>query len=150
MTVREHLSFVLEAVGAARGDFDDIVKRNLEHVSMGGYVNSYPHELSGGERQRLAIARALVQGPRLMLFDEPLSSLDQILRKDLMKELLALKQELGITTLYVTHNYHDIIDLADEIAVMDEGRIIQHDETRALFQNPKNDFVARIIGRAKA
>jgi iron(III) transport system ATP-binding protein len=147
MTVREHLMFVLEASGAGKAGFDEVIGKNLELVDMFRYIDAYPHELSGGEKQRLAIARALVQKPRVLLFDEPLSSLDQILRKDLMKELLKLKHEFRITTLYVTHNYHDIIDLADEIAVIDRGRIVQRDETKALFQNPANDFVASIVGR---
>lgn len=147
MKVKEHLSFVLDARRIPREKQDEIINDNLKIVGLGRYINSYPHELSGGEKQRLAIVRALVQKPKVLLFDEPLSNLDQILRKDVMREFIRVKEEFNITTVYVTHNYKDIIDLADEIAVMDNGGIIQMDETKTLFQNPVNNFVAEIIGR---
>jgi ABC-type Fe3+/spermidine/putrescine transport system ATPase subunit len=147
MTVSQHLEFVLEAGGIKGTTAKEPIQENLKSVGLERYANSYPHQLSGGEKQRLALARALVQRPKVLLFDEPLSSLDQIFRKDLLKELLRLKAELGLTTIYVTHNYTDIIDLSDEIAILDKGRIIQRDKTRTVFQKPANDFVAELIGR---
>lgn len=148
MTCRQHLEFALEARGGGKKDFDDVIATQLEKVGLGDRVGAYPHELSGGEKQRLSIARALVQEPKVLLFDEPLSNLDQILRKDLMREFISIKKEYGITTIYVTHNYKDILDLCDNIAVIDNGRVVQMDKTKKLFQKPKNDFVAHIIGRA--
>ncbi len=147
MTVREHLSFVLNAKNVSKPDQEELINDNLDLVSLYNYSDSYPHELSGGEKQRLAIVRALIQKPDVLLFDEPLSNLDQILRKDMMREFIKLKEEFQITTIYVTHNYKDVLDLADEIAVLDKGKIIQKNKTKELFRNPINDFVANIVGR---
>ncbi|MBU0761990.1 MAG: ATP-binding cassette domain-containing protein, partial [Candidatus Altiarchaeota archaeon] len=116
-------------------------------VGLADFGDYYPHQLSGGEKQRLAIARAIIQKPRVLLLDEPLSNLDQILRAEITREFLKIKEKLGITSVYVTHNYHDIIDLADEIAVIERGRILQQDKTKTIYQKPADNFVAKILGK---
>jgi iron(III) transport system ATP-binding protein len=144
MTVKEHINFVLESRNMKDGDR---VVGILDLVDLTSLSESYPEQLSGGEKQRVAIARALAQEPRILLLDEPLSGLDQILRGDLKKEIRKLQKKLGITTIYVTHNYLELIDIADDIAVMQEGRIIQSGRTGEVYEKPKNNFVKNILGK---
>ena len=102
--------------------------------------------LSGGQQQRVALARAIVRKPRLLLLDEPLSNLDAALREEMRNELRRLQQQIGVTTVYVTHDQTEALELSDRIAVMDEGRIVQIGEPRDIYFKPSNAFVAGFVG----
>jgi len=144
MTVKEHINFVFESKNIRN---EEKIEEILKLVNLKSLSESYPEQLSGGEKQRVAIARTLAQEPRVLLLDEPLSNLDQILRKDFKNEIIKLQKKFGITTIYVTHNYLELVDMADEIAIMQEGRIIQFGRTEEVYQKPKNNFVRNILGR---
>ena len=118
-----NLTFVMGSVGVAKAVWDERVKEVLGLVRIDGLPNRYPHQLSGGEQQRAALARALVSQPRLLLLDEPFSSLDPDLRQTLRAELAALQRTLALTTVYVTHDREDARVLADRVVAMSAGRI---------------------------
>jgi ABC-type Fe3+/spermidine/putrescine transport system ATPase subunit len=124
------------------------VEELLARVSLSGYDRRKVTHLSGGEQQRVALARALAPNPGLLLLDEPLSALDAKLRQDLRVEIRRVQRELGITTVYVTHDQEEALALGDRIAVMREGRIEQVDTPRALYRRPANLFVASFLGQA--
>ena len=123
LTVRGNLAFVLGSVGLAKAAGDERIREALALVRIDGLANRYPHQLSGGEQQRAALARTLVGQPRLLLLDEPFSSLDPDLRQALRTELATLQRTLALTTLYVTHDREDARVLADRFVVMRAGRI---------------------------
>jgi putative spermidine/putrescine transport system ATP-binding protein len=118
----------------------------LETVKLGGFGTRRISELSGGQRQRVALARAIVFEPKVLLMDEPLSALDKALREEMQIEIRELHNTLKITTLYVTHDQREALTIADRIAVMDKGRIIQLDSPENLYRRPNSEFVARFIG----
>jgi iron(III) transport system ATP-binding protein len=124
MTVRRHLEFVLKAAGASPRTRADRVRDTLTRVRIAEMVDRYPHQLSGGEQQRVALARALVGRPRLLLLDEPLSSLDPELRTTLRAELLDLKRAFDVTMIYVSHDPEDAVVLADGVIHMHAGRVV--------------------------
>lgn len=124
------------------------VHRALEIVEMLSYEKRPASRLSGGQQQRVAIARALVMEPEVLLLDEPLSNLDAILRENMRGELRRLQQTLGITTVYVTHDQLEALALSDNIAVMQNGRVMQHGSPKAIYNNPANRFVAEFVGTA--
>ena len=128
LSVRQNLEFVLEATCPA-GCSDGQVEEALRVVRIETLVDRYPHELSGGEQQRVALARSLVGEPRILLLDEPLSSLDSELRVTLRQELARLQHALQLTTVYVTHDREDASSLADSIVEMRAGRIVSISET---------------------
>lgn len=123
LTVRANLTFVMGSVGIAKTVWDDRVKSVLGLVRIDALANRYPHQLSGGEQQRAALARALVAEPRVLLLDEPFSSLDPELRRGLRAELAILQRTLALTTIYVTHDRDDARALADRVVLMRAGRI---------------------------
>jgi ABC-type Fe3+/spermidine/putrescine transport system ATPase subunit len=123
LTVRGNLTFVMGSVGVAKHAWDDRVRSALGLVRIDALADRYPHQLSGGEQQRAALARALVAEPRLLLLDEPFSSLDPELRQSLRTELTALRQTLSLTTMYVTHDRDDAQAVADRVVTMGGGRI---------------------------
>jgi ABC-type Fe3+/spermidine/putrescine transport system ATPase subunit len=123
LTVRANLTFVMGSVGVARRLWDERVKRVLALVRIDALADRYPHQLSGGEQQRAALARALVAEPRLLVLDEPFSSLDAELRQSLRAELARVQQTLALTTIYVTHDREDARALADRAVTMGAGRI---------------------------
>ncbi|MEK3789742.1 ABC transporter ATP-binding protein [Paenibacillus sp. FSL K6-1230] len=129
---------------------EDEVKRRvmsmLDTVSLTGFEKRFPAELSGGQRQRVAIARALVIEPDLLLFDEPLSNLDANLRVNMRVEIRRIQQELGITTVYVSHDQEECFSISDQVAIMNKGNIEQLDAPPAIFKYPATEFVARFIG----
>ncbi len=129
MTVLKNLDFVLESARTPRDERAARAHEVLRLVRIEPLGSRYPHELSGGEQQRVALARALVGHPRLLLLDEPLSSLDPELRRELRAELARLKRALGVTAVYVTHDREDASNLADRILEMREGRIVRDEES---------------------
>jgi ABC-type Fe3+/spermidine/putrescine transport system ATPase subunit len=118
----------------------------LERVRLGGLGERYPGQLSGGQQQRVALARALVLNPKILLLDEPLSNLDAKVRVQVRQEIRKLQRELGITTVYVTHDQEEALTLSDRIAVFNQGRVFQVGTPRDLYQRPTNRFVADFIG----
>jgi ABC-type Fe3+/spermidine/putrescine transport system ATPase subunit len=129
LTVQQQLRFVLEARGVSRSERDGRIGDALKLVRIDGLAGRYPHQLSGGEQQRVALARALVGHPRLLLFDEPLSSLDADLRSAMRGELSRLQQELALTTVYVTHDREDAVVLADRVIEMKAGCVVAVSKT---------------------
>jgi iron(III) transport system ATP-binding protein len=150
MTVFENVAFPLRVarVRLARDDLAGKVERALETVGLAGYGPRPATCLSGGQQQRVALARAIVHEPKLLLLDEPLSNLDAALREEMRGELRRLQQEIGVTTVYVTHDQSEALAMSDLIAVMDRGRIVQLDTPQAIYFSPASEFVARFIGAA--
>ena len=146
MSVGENLSFPLEVRKIGKSDREEKVKRALDMVQMGDFINRRPAQLSGGQQQRIALARALVFEPELVLMDEPLGALDKQLREHMQFEITRLAHDLGITTVYVTHDQTEALTMSDRVAVFDDGRIQQLDPPDVLYEEPKNSFVAQFIG----
>lgn len=146
MTVGENLSFPLEVRGLGKTIREEKVMRALDMVQMGSFANRRPAQLSGGQQQRIALARALVFQPELVLMDEPLGALDKQLREHMQFEITRLAHELGITTVYVTHDQTEALTMSDRVAVFDDGRIQQLAPPAALYEEPQNSFVAQFIG----
>lgn len=146
MTVAENLSFPLEVRKMDKTTREEKVKRALDMVQMGAFGNRRPAQLSGGQQQRIALARALVFQPELVLMDEPLGALDKQLREHMQFEITRLAHELGITTVYVTHDQTEALTMSDRVAVFDDGRIQQLAPPDQLYEEPENSFVAQFIG----
>jgi putative spermidine/putrescine transport system ATP-binding protein len=146
MTVAENLSFPLEVRKIGKSDRDAKIKRALDMVQMGAFANRRPAQLSGGQQQRIALARALVFEPELVLMDEPLGALDKQLREHMQFEITRLAHDLGITTVYVTHDQTEALTMSDNVAVFDDGRIQQLAPPAVLYEEPMNSFVAQFIG----
>jgi len=146
MTVAENIAFPLRMAGVAKPEIDKRVAEALDDVRLPDKGKHYPDALSGGQKQRIAIARALVNRPRLLLLDEPLSALDAKLREQMQIELINLQKEIGITFIYVTHDQGEALALSHRIAVMNQGAIIQVDEPSRLYGFPNSRFVADFIG----
>ena len=146
MTVGENLSFPLEVRGMSRSDREAKVKRALDMVQMHAFINRRPAQLSGGQQQRIALARALVFDPALVLMDEPLGALDKQLREQMQFEIKHLHENLGITVVYVTHDQGEALTMSDRIAVFNDGRIQQLASPSDLYERPDNSFVAQFIG----
>ncbi|EEW25494.1 ABC transporter ATP-binding protein [Rhodobacter ferrooxidans] len=146
MTVGENLAFPLEVRGMGKADREVKVKRALDMVQMGAFINRRPAQLSGGQQQRIALARALVFDPGLVLMDEPLGALDKQLREHMQFEIKHLHESLGITVVYVTHDQGEALTMSDRIAVFNDGRIQQLASPSDLYERPDNSFVAGFIG----
>jgi lactose/L-arabinose transport system ATP-binding protein len=146
MTVAQNLSFGMRMRGVPRATIDQKMQRAVDMLKLGPYLDRKPGQLSGGQCQRVAIGRALMQEPRLFLFDEPLSNLDAELRLHMRVELAALHRELGRSMVYVTHDQVEAMTLADRIVVLRDGRIEQIGTPMDLYQAPVNRFVAGFIG----
>jgi len=146
MSVASNMGYALRLAGTARDEIDRRVKDAAAVLRLDELLDRKPRQLSGGQRQRVAIGRAIVREPRIFLFDEPLSNLDAALRVDMRTEIAALKQRLGATMIYVTHDQTEAMTLADTIVVMDGGRISQAGSPLELYRRPANVFVARFIG----
>ena len=146
MTVGENLSVPLEVRGMGKSDREAKVKRALDMVQMYAFINRRPAQLSGGQQQRIALARALVFDPSLVLMDEPLGALDKQLREHMQFEIKHLHDSLGITVVYVTHDQGEALTMSDRIAVFNDGRIQQLAPPAELYERPDNSFVAQFIG----
>jgi ABC-type Fe3+/spermidine/putrescine transport system ATPase subunit len=147
MTVEQNVAFGLELRRIAKTEVKRRVGEMLEVVHMNHLADRYPAELSGGQQQRVALARAIVIRPSVLLLDEPLSNLDATLREEMRFEIRRLHDEFRVTTVYVTHDQAEAMVTSDRIAVMNQGRIEQVDDPRALYDKPKTRFVAGFIGR---
>ncbi len=150
MTVGENLSFPLEVRGMSKSEREQRINRALDMVQMGKFANRRPAQLSGGQQQRIALARALVFDPKLVLMDEPLGALDKQLREHMQFEIKALHDRLGITVVYVTHDQGEALTMSDRIAVFNDGRIQQLAPPPILYEQPGNSFVAGFIGENNA
>ncbi len=146
MTVGENLSFPLEVRGMGKDERETRIKRALDMVQMGAFANRRPAQLSGGQQQRIALARALVFDPKLVLMDEPLGALDKQLREHMQFEIKHLHESLGITVVYVTHDQGEALTMSDRVAVFNDGRIQQLAPPADLYERPDNSFVAQFIG----
>ncbi len=146
MTVAENLSFPLEVRKMGRSDREAKIKHALDMVQMGDFGGRRPSQLSGGQQQRIALARALVFEPELVLMDEPLGALDKQLRETLQFEITRLAHDLGITVVYVTHDQTEALTMSDRVAVFEAGRIQQLAPPDELYEAPINSFVAQFIG----
>jgi spermidine/putrescine ABC transporter ATP-binding subunit len=147
LTVFENVAYGLRVQRLPEAVVRERVGRVLALVGLPGYERRFPNQLSGGEQQRVAVARAVVVEPRLLLFDEPLSNLDAKLRVQMREELSRLQRQLGITTVYVTHDQEEAMAISDRIAVMQAGRVAQVGTARDLYRAPRSVFVAQFIGR---
>ncbi len=150
MTVGENLAFPLQVRGMSKADRETRVMHALDMVQMGAFANRRPAQLSGGQQQRIALARALVFDPKLVLMDEPLGALDKQLREHMQFEIKALHERLGITVVYVTHDQGEALTMSDRIAVFNDGRIQQLAAPAELYERPDNSFVAGFIGENNA
>ena len=146
MTIAENIAFGLKIKGKSKAYIDDKIKYALKLVNLEGYENRSPALLSGGQQQRIAIARAIVNEPKVLLLDEPLGALDLKLRQDMQYELIRLKNELGITFVYVTHDQEEALTMSDTIVVMNQGYIQQIGTPEDIYNEPQNAFVADFIG----
>ncbi len=146
MTVAGNVGYPLKLRKVAKEEIARRVERALETVQLGGYGARRIDQLSGGQKQRVAVARAIVFEPRILLMDEPLSALDKKLRDQMQIELRHLHEQLGMTTVYVTHDQREALTMSDRIAVVNHGRIMQLSTPRDLYERPANRFVADFIG----
>lgn len=150
MTVAENIAFGMSVSKRRRStaEIDTRVNRLLELVRLEGLGNRFPAQISGGQRQRVALARALSVDPRVLLLDEPFGALDANVRRDLRRWLREIHDELGITTLFVTHDQEEALDLADRVVILDHGRIMQQGTPEAVCRAPNSPFVTRFLGDA--
>jgi spermidine/putrescine ABC transporter ATP-binding subunit len=146
MTVAENVSYGLKLRKVPSAELATRVEGVLDKVKLAGLGGRYPGQLSGGQQQRVALARALVLNPQILLLDEPLSNLDAKIRVQVRAEIRKLQKELGITTVYVTHDQEEALTLSDRIAVFNQGRVFQIGPPKALYERPANRFVADFIG----
>ena len=147
MTVGENVAYGLRFRDAPGGQSsDERVAGLLELVDLPGFQDRNPDELSGGQRQRVALARALAPGPDVLLLDEPMSALDARLRQDLRTQVKRIQSELGITTVYVTHDQEEALAVSDRVAVMSEGRVEQVGTPEEVYRRPNTRFVAEFLG----
>lgn len=146
MSVADNVAYPLTVRRMGKSDREAKVKRALEMVQMGHMGERYPAQLSGGQQQRIALARALVFDPQLVLMDEPLGALDKQLREHMQIELKALHRQLGLTFVYVTHDQSEALTMSDRVAVFHDGAIQQIDEVTSLYETPVNRFVAGFVG----
>jgi iron(III) transport system ATP-binding protein len=146
LTVAENIAFGLRSLrGRSR---QQRIWEMIEAMGLGPYALRYPHELSGGQRQRVALARALAPRPSILLLDEPLASLDACLREELLVEIKRFQRELSVTTLYITHDQAEALKVADRLAVMRQGRLVQVGSPEEVYRSPRDRFVASFLGSA--
>ena len=146
MSIAENIAFGLKIRGKSKAYIHDKIRYALKLVNLEGYEYRSPSALSGGQQQRIAIARAIVNEPKVLLLDEPLGALDLKLRQDMQYELIRLKNELGITFVYVTHDQEEALTMSDTIVVMNQGYIQQIGTPEDIYNEPQNAFVADFIG----
>lgn len=148
MTVADNIAFPLKMYKTDKAKRGAAIQTVIDMVRLAGLESRYPNQLSGGQLQRVALARALVFGPSILLMDEPLSALDKQLRESMQMEIRRLQQDLGIPTLYVTHDQHEALVLSDRIAVFNNGGVVQVGTPLEIYEHPRNRFVAEFIGES--
>jgi spermidine/putrescine ABC transporter ATP-binding subunit len=148
MSVAENVSFGLRVRKLDRSEIRRRLGEALDLVQLGKFGDRRPHELSGGQRQRVALARAIVTRPRVLLLDEPLSALDKSLRVEMQIELRRIQREVGITTIFVTHDQEEALTLSDQIGILAEGKLVQTGPPRDVYRAPINRFAATFLGEA--
>ncbi len=146
MTIFENLAFPLEVRKMGASEIKERVGKTLDMVRMGGFESRRPGQLSGGQAQRIAVARALVFEPELILMDEPLGALDKQLREQMQYEIKHIHESLGVTVVYVTHDQSEALTMSDRVAVFNDGIIQQLASPEVLYEEPENAFVAQFIG----
>lgn len=145
LNVMGNVAYGLRRQGVGRDEARVRAQRYLETVGLGGYEKAAVQDISGGQQQRVALARALAVQPKLLLLDEPLSNLDAGLRTRMRRELKELQRTLGIAMVFVTHDQEEALVLADRVAIMNEGHLLQCDEPRTVYRNPADPFVAKFL-----
>jgi ABC-type Fe3+/spermidine/putrescine transport system ATPase subunit len=148
MSVTENVAFGLKVRKLSRAEIDRRVGEALELVRLAALGARRPHQLSGGQRQRVALARAIVTRPRVLLLDEPLSALDKSLRVDMQIELRRIQREVGVTTIFVTHDQEEALTLSDRIGILADGKLVQAGAPREVYRAPVNRFAAAFLGEA--
>ena len=148
LNIYDNIAFGLKLKKMPKDEIDRRVKRMLALVKMTGYEKRSIDQISGGQQQRIAIARALVNEPEVLLLDEPLGALDLKLRKEMQLELKSMQQQLGITFIYVTHDQEEALTMSDTVVVMNDGRILQIGDPKRIYDEPANAFVADFIGES--
>lgn len=148
MTVFDNIAFGLQVQKKDKKFIKTRVQELIELVGLNGFEKRYPHQLSGGQRQRVAFARALAPNPKLLLLDEPFAAIDAKVRKELRSWLKEMVEKLGITSIFVTHDQEEAVEVADEIIVTNRGRIEQKGTPIEIYKNPKTAFVAQFIGES--
>jgi sulfate transport system ATP-binding protein len=146
MTVRDNVGFGLQIRKRPRKEIEKRVRELLRLVHLDGFIDRYPSQLSGGQRQRMALARALAVEPEVLLLDEPFGALDANVRKELRQWLRRLHDEVHVTTIFVTHDQEEAMDVAEQIVVMNDGRIEQAGAPRDLYEHPMTEFVMGFVG----
>ena len=146
MTARQNIAFALKSRKFPSPERTSIIDRMLAITALEDQADKYPHQMSGGQKQRVALARAIATSPRVLLLDEPLSALDAKVRESLREEIRRLQREIGVTTLFVTHDQHEALAISDRVGVMSKGRLEQIASPRELYETPANPFVATFIG----
>lgn len=146
MTVEKNIAFGLKQEGMPRAEIAERVRQMLKLVKLEAYAERKPHQLSGGQRQRVALARSLAKRPKVLLLDEPLGALDKKLREETQFELMDLQQDLGLTFIVVTHDQEEAMAMADRIAIMDQGRVMQVATPAEIYEAPVSRFVADFVG----
>ena len=148
MTVSDNVGFGLRVRKVGAAEERRRIGEALDLVQLGQHGDRKPHQLSGGQRQRVALARAIVTNPRVLLLDEPLSALDKALRVDMQFELKRIQREIGITTIFVTHDQEEALTLSDKIGILRDGKMIQAGPPREVYNNPADLFTAAFLGEA--
>jgi spermidine/putrescine ABC transporter ATP-binding subunit len=148
MSVDENVAFGLDVRGIRREESRARVQAALDLVQLGKHGGRRPHQLSGGQRQRVALARAIVINPRVLLLDEPLGALDKALRVDMQIELKRIQREIGITTIFVTHDQEEALTMADRIGILKDGRLVEEGRPEDIYNHPKSLFAATFLGDA--
>ena len=146
MSVFDNVAFGLRMRGTPRSEIRRLVEEAMALVRLGGLGERFPSQLSGGQQQRVALARAIVTKPAVLLLDEPLGALDKKLREQMQVEIRALQRQVGITTIFVTHDQEEALTLADRIAVMEHGEIVQIGTPTEIYERPRSRFVSDFIG----
>ena len=148
MSVADNIGFGLRVRHFPSADIEKKVREALDLVQLGDLGKRRPHQLSGGQRQRVALARAIVTQPRVLLLDEPLGALDKALRVDMQVELKRIQREIGITTIFVTHDQEEALTLSDRIGILRDGKLVQEGAPLEVYNNPINRFAAGFLGDA--
>src|SRR5262245_56540516 len=146
MTVEQNIAFGLKQEGMPKADIEKRVADMLKLVKLTQFAKRKPHQLSGGQRQRVALARSVAKRPKVLLLDEPLGALDKKLREETQFELMDLQQELGLTFMVVTHDQEEAMTMADRIAIMDKGEVMQVATPTEIYEAPSSRFVANFVG----